>query len=731
MPTYQSMPQKETRMRSSQRTRRPLANLFTWAAAIFLITALGATAAFAWSGGTLFRVNHGKSKKTHRGTAVSAGFRVSRLRFTHHHEAKPSPTPIPVTTPTPTPTPPDTTPPDTSISSGPASNTTSTSASFAFTSNESGSSFECKLDSGSYSACTSPKAYAGLGVGSHQFSVRAKDAAENVDATPASQSWTVAASQPPVDTTPPNTSISSSPASSTTDTGASIAFTSNESGSSFECKLDSGSWNGCTSPATYSSLALGSHQFSVRAKDAAGNVDATPATATWTIEAPAPPPDTTPPDTSISSGPASNTTSTSASFAFTSTESGSSFECKLDSGSYSACTSPKAYAGLGVGSHQFSVRAKDAAGNVDATPASQSWTVEAEPTQPPSECTSTVSSVSAAQSAVSSATAGSTVCLANGSYGKVTLNASKAAPGVTLRAQNPGQTTIESASLSGSHLTVARFVIPNGVVIQPNSVAMTVEHNRITGGGEGVDACPTEKAWCTEMRIVGNQFVGPFGEDAIHANRYHGLYVEGNEITQVRENGNHSDCLQTVWRGDHIVFRKNYLHDNRCQGFFVKDQTMSTSEIPGGPVEGIVVEDNLFLRNKEPCGAPLTSCGQPMYFQPVGPYTGFTMKRNTIWGDGSDSIAAFRGEGSGGIGSDTLVEGNVIYRLWTDWNMTPATLRNNTVCMRETGSGGSWPTPTGETKACTLSFANTAADDYRISGERGVDWAPAEAHYGP
>ncbi len=264
-------------------------------------------------------------------------------------------------------------------------------------------------------------------------------------------------------------------------------------------------------------------------------------------------------------------------------------------------------------------------------------------------------------------------------------------------------------------------------MIQPGASSITVEHNRITGGGEGIDACPTEKTYCSEMKIIGNQLIGPFGEDAIHANRYHGLLIEGNEITQVRENGAHSDCLQTVWRGDHLSFRKNYLHDNRCQGFFVKDQTLSTPEIPGGPVEGITVEDNLFLRNKEPCGAPLTSCGQPMYFQLVGPYNGFVMKRNTIWGDGVDSIAAFRE----GTGSDSLIENNVIYRIWTDTNMSPATLRNNTDCLRETSAGGSWSTPTGETKACSLSFANTAADDYRISGERGVDWAPAEQHFGP
>jgi hypothetical protein len=811
-------------MRTGQRARRSLPALFTCAVAILLTAVLGAGTASAWSGGILLRASHGKKKKAHG--AVSAGYRVSRLRFIQHQEPKPAPTSAPTSTPAPAaaptlplprdttppstaivtappstttattaiftfsasevasfeckldsgswggcispkiysslivgshqfsvratdlagnvdstpatrdwsvtaPQPPDTTAPKTSITSGPESQTTSTTASLTFTSSESGSSFECKLDGGSWGGCSSPASYTSLALGSHQFSARAEDTAGNVDKTPATLSWTIEAPPPPppVDTTPPDTTITSEPESSTTATAANFTFNSTESGSSFECKLDGGSWSSCNSPAAYADLGLGSHQFTVRAKDTAGNIDATPASFGWTVEGGAPPPDTTAPETSISSGPSSTTTATSASFSFSASESGSSFECKLDGGPYASCASPTSFSGLSVGAHQFSVRATDMAGNTDSTPATQTWTVEAVTPPPPSECTSTVSSTSAAQSAVSSAATGSVICLANGSYGKVTLSASKAAPGVTLRAQNPGGATIESASLSGSHLTLARFVIPNGVVIQPGANAMTVEHNRITGGGEGIDACPTEKTWCSEMRIIGNQLVGPFGEDAIHANRYHGLYVEGNEITHVRENGAHSDCLQTVWRGDHIVFRGNYLHDNRCQGFFVKDQTMSTTGLPGGPVESIIVEDNLFLRNKEPCGAPLgpSECGQPMYFQLVGPYTGFVMKRNTIWGDGVDSIAAFRE----GTGSDSLIENNVIYRIWTDTNMSPATLRNNTDCMRETGTGGSWSTPTGETKSCSLSFANTAADDYRIPGERGVDWAPAEVHFGP
>src|SRR5204863_9566135 len=86
---------------------------------------------------------------------------------------------------------------------------------------------------------------------------------------------------------------------------------------------------------------------------------------------PPPPPDTTPPDTTIGSGPASSTTSTTASFSFSSTETGSSFECRLDGGAWGSCSSPKSYSGLSVGSPTFDVRAKDAAGNPHPSPASQ------------------------------------------------------------------------------------------------------------------------------------------------------------------------------------------------------------------------------------------------------------------------------------------------------------------------------------------------------------------------
>jgi hypothetical protein len=433
------------------------------------------------------------------------------------------------------------------------------------------------------------------------------------------------------------------------------------------------------------------------------------------------PPDTTPPDTSITSGPSGTTSATTASFSFASTESGSAFECKLDGAAWISCATPKTYSGLGDGGHQFSVRATDASNNLDPTPASRGWTVSMPP--PPPECSSTVSTLSALQSALSSASAGQAVCLADGTYGELALNASKSAPGVTVRAAHPGQATIAGVTMQGSNLTVANFDISGEAEVEPASSGMTVEHNRISGGYFGVDAGPTDVTTVDDVAIIGNKFIGPFGEDAIRLNRYHdangdgiGVLIEGNEITGVRENGNHSDCLQAVWVGDHLVFRKNYVHDNRCQGFFVKDQATA--------VNGISVEDNLFLRDDEPCAPEAPGCGQPSIFQVFGPYTGYTMTNNTIW-DGDDQTSF-----QNGSSPDSLIADNVISRLWTS---TPiqGIYSDNTRCKREEAAGGSWPTPAGEVVDCAPPFADPTVDDYRLGNGRGVDWAPAGMHFGP
>ena len=153
-------------------------------------------------------------------------------------------------------------------------------------------------------------------------------------------------------------------------TSASFTFTG-ESGGSFECKLDTGAWETCTSPKAYTGLGQGDHTFFVRAKDALGNTDQTPATRAFAV-------DTAGPDTSITVGPTQGSTLTDSftSFSFTSPELGATFECSLDTGAYEACTSPEEVTGLGDGQHTFRVRAKDALGNADPSPATRTFSVD-------------------------------------------------------------------------------------------------------------------------------------------------------------------------------------------------------------------------------------------------------------------------------------------------------------------------------------------------------------------
>lgn len=67
------------------------------------------------------------------------------------------------------------------------------------------SSFECRLTkqgaaAGDFSACSSSKSYPSLSEGSYTFEVRAKDAEGRVDDSPASRTFTVDGSEPPVAT---------------------------------------------------------------------------------------------------------------------------------------------------------------------------------------------------------------------------------------------------------------------------------------------------------------------------------------------------------------------------------------------------------------------------------------------------------------------------------------------------------------------------------------------------
>jgi large repetitive protein len=90
--------------------------------------------------------------------------------------------------------------------------------------------------------------------------------------------------------------------------------------------------------------------------------------------------DSFPPDTGIRKGPPQKTDKRKATFEFGGSEPGVTFECRLDvgltQGPWVACASPYRIRGLARRTkYVFAVRAVDAAGNPDPTPADRRWKV--------------------------------------------------------------------------------------------------------------------------------------------------------------------------------------------------------------------------------------------------------------------------------------------------------------------------------------------------------------------
>ncbi|HWM11766.1 MAG TPA: Ig-like domain-containing protein [Solirubrobacteraceae bacterium] len=259
----------------------------------------------------------------------------------------------------------DTVEPETAIATGPAAATSARTAAFTYSGDPLGGTaiarIECRLDGGAWGACTD---YSGLTDGEHRFEARAVDAAGNADGTPAARTWTV-------DTAAPQTSVDTGPAAATGSRSAAFTYSGDALGGTaiagYECRLDGGAWGPC---AAYTGLADGDHRFEVRARDAAGNADDSPAVRTWTV-------DTAGPDTEVTRAPGAASAQRTAEFEYRGMTLGGTdvarFECRIDGGAWSACA---AYTGLADGDHRFEVRAIDAAGNPDATPAAHAWTVD-------------------------------------------------------------------------------------------------------------------------------------------------------------------------------------------------------------------------------------------------------------------------------------------------------------------------------------------------------------------
>jgi hypothetical protein len=194
---------------------------------------------------------------------------------------------------------------------------------------------------------------------------------------------------------PPTPTITSAPSNPSYVTSATFRFSSSGA-TSFQCRLDSSTfWSTCTSPRTYTSLSAGSHTFRVRARNWSGT--SPERVYTWLVSRP--------PAPVITSGPGSTTLQRTATFAFTSVAPGATFECRLDGGSFSSCSSPRTYTNLSLATHTFRVRARTSLGTGPETV--YTWTItplpaptiDSGPTAPTTETSATFAFSSPVQGA--------------------------------------------------------------------------------------------------------------------------------------------------------------------------------------------------------------------------------------------------------------------------------------------------------------------------------------------
>lgn len=247
--------------------------------------------------------------------------------------------------------------------SGPSGTIADSTPSYSWSSDDPVSSYRCALDDVE-STCVSPHTSAPLADGPHTFSVRSTDHLGHASDW-ASKSFTV-------DTTPPVTTIGGGPpeGSATQSRAATFQLTAPDA-ASFACRLD-GTVRACgAGPLTLAGLPDGTHTLSVQGTDAVGNQENPPKTRTWTV-------DNVAPDTTITGGPGENSQTTASSATFTFAGAGAQrFECRVDGQAFGPCSGGATHglSGLSVGAHSFEVRAIDAAGNVDASPAGRRWTI--------------------------------------------------------------------------------------------------------------------------------------------------------------------------------------------------------------------------------------------------------------------------------------------------------------------------------------------------------------------
>ncbi|MGZ7022840.1 MAG: hypothetical protein ACXVJ3_16520, partial [Ilumatobacteraceae bacterium] len=394
------------------------------------------------------------------------------------------------------------------------------------------------------------------------------------------------------------------------------------------------------------------------------------------------------------------------------------------------------------------VTASNAAGSASAGSAA---TGVVTPTSNPANCDATVSSVSSAQTAVSSASDGAVVCVTAGSYGNLSLTRSGSThsanvtiePDPSLSPTGAGKVTFAGIDVNGSYITVHDFYVTGGINVNNSGSNDIIDHNDVSdpscGYGIAISGVYSNSKWSSVAAndtISGNRVhnTGSNCEgDALRADGFHNLTVTGNELAGIVESETacgggpcHTDTFQTYDANSPmsgLTMTRNYIHDGvNTQGFaFLKD----------GDISNVTISDNLSLRMKS-----------------VGEVTGMTIDENTVgitvtnntYEGTSGSVAE---AGGSTAGPSVVLNHNVFDEFNVTSNTSPykySVAESYNIFTTKNGEYTFSPAATDSTVTpqfmCGSSCGNgtLAGDDYRLASNPnniGIDWAPSQMTYGP
>ncbi len=207
--------------------------------------------------------------------------------------------------------------------------------------------------------CSSPYNLPPLPDGTHGVTLIARDRDSGEDLGYQSVYWTQ-------DTEAPSVDIADPPEDPTNSVKLTSAFMANDASSyvvQYECSINGSSFAPCSPPIDYS-VTEGSNTFSIRGRDAAGNLSEV-STHNWEVDLQAP-------SVNLDSSPATPTTSSSSTISFSSANIDvDSFTCRVNRGNGNVdtennCMSPFTWSMNLDGPYGITITAEDEAGNVSA-----------------------------------------------------------------------------------------------------------------------------------------------------------------------------------------------------------------------------------------------------------------------------------------------------------------------------------------------------------------------------